>query len=130
MTEHERAVFSAEVHAPTLAVAEELAVFAWLQLLHPLAIAVWFEAIFPDLPKIILIDIALIVLTSDTRACRNTAVNQNTCHTHACCTMKEVITDFALIIRHKALAGVRDMQSFFAFLADIIQYVTVLLGRE
>ena len=99
MTEHERAVFSAEVHAPTLAVAEELAVFAWLQLLHPFAIAVWFEAIFPDIPKIILIDIALIVLTSDTRACRNTSVNQNTCYTHACGAMEQMVAHFPLIIR-------------------------------
>ena len=30
VAEHEGTIFTAEVHAPTLAVAEELAIFAWL----------------------------------------------------------------------------------------------------
>ena len=40
VAEHEGTIFTAEVHAPTLAVAEEFASIAGLYLFHPLAIAV------------------------------------------------------------------------------------------
>ena len=76
MADHQCAILTAEVHSPTLAIAEEFAVVAWLQLLHPLAIAIWFKAILPYLPEVILIDIALIVLTTNTGESRNTTVNQ------------------------------------------------------
>ena len=130
MAEHKGAFFAAEVHASTLAVAEEFAVVARCKFAHPLAVAVWLEAVLPHIPEIVVVDIALVVLATHTGASRNTAVNQDGCDTHACGAMEEVVAYLQLIIGHKALAGVRDMQSLFAFLADIIQYLTVLLWGQ
>ena len=61
------------MHAPTLAVAEHLAV-ATLALFHPLAVAIRFEAILPHIPEILLVDVALVVLATDAGACRNIAI--------------------------------------------------------
>ena len=68
MTEHQFAVFSAEVHAATLAVAEEFTVVARCKFAHPLTIAVWLEAVLPHIPEIVVVDIALVVLATHTGA--------------------------------------------------------------
>ena len=65
MTEHEGAVFAAEVHAVTLAEREGLAGLAGFRLTHPGAVAVGLEAVFPDLPERVAIDITLVVLAAD-----------------------------------------------------------------
>ena len=68
MTEHQVAVFTAEMHSPTLAVAEEFTGIAGLYLFHPLAIAIIFETIFPHLPEVVVVDIALVILATYTSA--------------------------------------------------------------
>ena len=130
MAEHKRAIFAAEVHASTFAVAEEFAVVARCEFTHPLAVAVGLKAILPYLPKVIVVDIALVVLATHTCASRYAAVDEDRRYTHARSAMEEVVAHFQFIIWHKALAGVRDMQSLFALLADIIQHIAVLLGCE
>ena len=65
MADHERAVFTAKVHAVPFAEPESISVFAGLQLLHPRAVPVWLETIFPDLPEGVAVDIALVVLATD-----------------------------------------------------------------
>ena len=57
------AVFTAQVHCSTLAVSPRLT-FAALIGLHPFAVAVRFEAVLPDIPEIIGMDITLIVVTA------------------------------------------------------------------
>ena len=120
MAKHERSIFTAEVHTPTFAVAEEIAVVARCKFAHPLAVAVVFKAILPYLPEIIVIDIALVVLATHAGASRDAAVDEDRRYTHARSTMEEMVAYLHLIIRHKALAGVGDMQTLFAFLSDIV----------
>ena len=130
VTEHQFAVFAAEVHASTFAVAEEFAVVARCEFAHPLAVAVGLKAIFPNVPEIVVVDITLIVFATHTGACRDATIYKDAGYTHACGAVEKVVADLHLIIRHKALAGIGDMQAFFALLADIIEHLTVLLRGE
>ena len=61
MTEDEISVVVAQVHPVSLTVAEPPA-FAALALLHPRAVAVWLETVFPYIDEIISIDVSLMVV--------------------------------------------------------------------
>ncbi len=65
VAEHEGAVFAAEVHAVTLTEREGLAGFAGFLFAHPGAVAIGLEAVFPDLPERVAIDISLVVLATN-----------------------------------------------------------------
>ena len=62
-------VLSAQVHCTALTVAPDLAVCAFAGL-HPFAVPVQFEAVLPQIPEIIGMDIALIVITAYAQAAR------------------------------------------------------------
>ena len=57
------AVFTAQMHCATLAVSPRLT-FAALIGLHPFAVAIRFETVLPDFPKIILMYVALMIVTA------------------------------------------------------------------
>ena len=86
MAKHEGSVFPAEVHAVSFAEGPGFAVFARLGLLHPRAVTVRFEAVFPDVPERVLVDISLVVFAADGGAGRDRTVAEdgsdgNTCGT-------------------------------------------------
>ena len=67
------AVAVTQVHSAALAVTPHLAVAA-LTRLHPTAVTVRFEAVLPDIPKVISMDIALMVIAAYAKAARYGAV--------------------------------------------------------
>ena len=86
MAKHEGSVFPAEVHAVSFAEGPCFAIFARLGLLHPRAVTVRFEAVFPDVPERVLVDISLVVFAADGGAGRDRTVDEdgsdgNTCGT-------------------------------------------------
>ena len=94
MAKHERAIFATKVHASTFAVAEEFAVVARCKFAHPLAVAVWLEAVLPHIPEIVVVDIALVVLATHAGASRDAAVDEDRRYTHARSTMEQVVAHF------------------------------------
>ena len=130
VAEHKLAIFAAEVHAATLAVAPEFTGVARLLLAHPLAITVRFEAMLPDLPEVVLVDVALVVLAAYAGASRDATVNQDGGYADTRSTLEDIVADLHFVVGHKALAGIRYMQSLFAFEADVIEHLAVLLGCE
>lgn len=76
MAEDEGAVFVAKVHSVSEAVAEPFAVGTFA-CAHPLPVAVRLEAILPDIHKVILIDVPLMVIGPYARARRNGAIGQD-----------------------------------------------------
>ena len=95
------AVRVTQVHGSALAVAPHLAVPA-LTRLHPAAVTVQFESVFPDIPEIICVDIALMVVTAYAQAARNRTVIKYGGDTHTGYTAEQMVTDNALIRTEKA----------------------------
>lgn len=98
MAEHEGTVFAAEVHATTFAVAEQTAVAARREPTHPCAIAIGHETMLPHVPKVIVVDIALIVLATNAGACRYAAVDEDRCDADTCRAVEEMIAHIAFVI--------------------------------
>ena len=76
MTEHQLAVRVTEVHSVALAPFPVLAVGA-VVFPHPAPVTVGLEAMIPDIHKVILVDVALVVVRTDARAGRDRTVNQH-----------------------------------------------------
>ena len=70
MTQDKVALIIPQVHAVALAVAEPFAVSA-LILLHPTAVTVWLETVFPYVDEIVFVYVSLMIVGADTAACRN-----------------------------------------------------------
>ena len=77
MAKHERTVFTAKVHTVAFAEGPRLTTLAGFGLLHPCAVAVRFEAVFPDGPEGIAVYIPLVILAADGGARRDRAVNED-----------------------------------------------------
>ena len=77
VAKHKRSVFAAKVHTVSFAEGPGFAILAGFGLLHPCAIAVRFEAVFPDGPEGIAVDITLVILATDGGARRDRAVNED-----------------------------------------------------
>ena len=77
MAKHERTVFASKVHAVSFAEGPRFAILAGFGLLHPCAIAVRFEAVFPDGPEGIAVDITLVILAADGGARRDRAIYED-----------------------------------------------------
>ena len=65
----------AQMHAVALAIAPHLAMLTLVGL-HPFSVAVDLEFVLPNVPKTVLVDIALMVVAADAEATRNGAVGQ------------------------------------------------------
>ena len=58
-------IISTLVHPPTLAIAEEGAIGTWLFLCHPRVVTIQLELGIPRLPEVIVVDITLVIVTTD-----------------------------------------------------------------
>ena len=92
----------AKVHGAALAVAPGFAVAA-LVCLHPAAVAVGLEAVLPDIPEIILVDVALVVVAAYAQAAGYGAVAKDGCYAYARYAVEQMVTYQALVAAHKAL---------------------------
>ena len=106
MTEHQTAVFAAKMHAVAFAEVEGFAVLAWFKFAHPTAVAIGFEAVLPDLPERVFVDVALIVFAANTGAGGYTAVDEDGGHAQSGCTLVQMVTHLAFVSAQVTLAGV------------------------
>ena len=130
MTKHQTTIFSAQVHTIAFAEVEHFAVFARLCLSHPIAVAVLLKAILPHIPELIMVDIPLVVLTSDTGASRDTAIDENRGDGYACGTLVEMVAHLAFVVAKKALARVTDMTTCLSLGHDEIHQLVELVVVE
>ena len=67
--------FTPLVHTAALAVTEEGTRGARFQLTGPGAVTVGFEAILPNLPEVVLVDITLVIVRADAAASRDRTID-------------------------------------------------------
>lgn len=112
VTKEEVAFAVAEVHAVTLAIAEEGAIVA-IACSHPLAIAIGLETMFPHVHEVVVVDVALVVVATDAGAGGDGAVDQDGTNGDACLTGVEVVAHFAFVIAQKSFTTVFKMDMPF-----------------
>ena len=83
------------MHSSALAVAEKLAGAA-RALFHPGSVAINLEAVIPHFHKIVLIDVALIVVCTNTHAGGDGAVVEHGAHIHSGVAAEKVVSHLAL----------------------------------
>ena len=103
---HQRSVGFTQVHSASAAVSEGFAVGARFEFAHPCAVAVWFETVVPYCHKIIAVYIALGVIGTDARTCRDISVYQNRAYRYAGVAAEKAVAYIALVLAEKALAAV------------------------
>lgn len=99
------AVVVVEVEAGAFAVAPDFAVFA-LVFLGPGSVTHDLEAVLPDVPKVILVDVALVHVATDGGAAADGAVATNRGHLDAAAAIEEMVADFLFILAEKSLARI------------------------
>ena len=103
------------MHSTTFTIAEKSTIVARLFGLHPIAVAVLFKAMYPHVPEVIAVDIALIILAPNARASRDMPVHQDTRHTDSSRTLVEIIPYLAFPIAQKTLARKTNLPILLPF---------------
>ena len=83
--------------------------------MHPLAIAVGLEAMFPYIHEVITIDIALMVVATDAGTGGNGAIDEDGTNSDASLTGVEMVAYFTFIVSKEPFATVSDGQTPQAF---------------
>ena len=78
-----RAFIVTEVHAVAQTVSPHLASLAGSRL-HPLAVSVQFITMLPNLPEMVVIDVALVVVATDAEAARDGTVGEDGSDVDSC----------------------------------------------
>ena len=126
MAVHQPSIVVAQMHSPTLAVAPHLAV-GTLVMARPLPMAELFEAVLPNIPKAIPIDIALMEVGPDRRTARNGAIHPDRGDRNAGSTLIEMVAHLSFVTSQKSFAGVADLDtSLLARAADELQHLAEL----
>ena len=102
------------MHCPTETILKDLAISA-LTRLHPLAVAERLETIFPDIEKIVLVDVTLSKASVNIGASGNRAVNENGADSDARAAEIEPVAHLALVRADIGLAT--ELAIDFAFLS-------------
>ena len=106
MAEQQFPVAVAQMHAVTLTVAE-IAARGAIVLLHPLTVAILLVTVLPHVHKVILIDIALIVVGSDAGTGCDGTVGHHGTYADSSLTGEETVTHLTLIVAEETFAAVR-----------------------
>ena len=124
MTEHQLAVRVTEVHSVALAPFPVLAVGA-VVFPHPIPVTVGLEAMLPDIHKIILVDVALVIVRTDARAGGDRTVNQHGTDSNTGLAGIEMIPHITLIRAEEAFATITGLDPpLLSGLLDEIQHPT------
>ena len=107
-------VFLMQMHCPAETILKDLAISA-LTRLHPLAVAERLETIFPDIEKIVVVDVALHKATVDVGASGNGAVHKNGADGDTRTAEIEPVAHLALVRTDVGLAT--ELAIDFAFLS-------------
>ena len=97
VAEHEGSVFPTEVHAVSFAERPGFAVFAGFDLPHPRAVSIGLEAVFPNGPEGVLVDVSLVVFAADGSAGRDGTVDEDGSDGDTCGTLVEMVTYASLV---------------------------------
>ena len=109
VTGEQVAVVIVEVEAGAFAVAPNFAVFA-LAFLGPGAVAHQLETVLPDLPEVVLIDIALVHVAAHRGAAADAAVATDAGHLDTAAAVEEMVADLLLVGAEETLAGVTNVE--------------------
>ena len=123
--DHEAVVGTTLVHASTLAILPELAIGTWFQLAHPRTVAKHLEPLLPHLPEIVTIDVALMIVGTDTGTRRDGAIDEHRGHRDARIAMIEMWTHLPFVLTQEALTTIVAKQRRTPCLV-----VGTLLGNE
>ena len=77
MAKHKRAIFATEMHTVTFAVAEEGTGIARFLFFHPGAVTIRFEAVLPNFPEMVLVDITLVVFATNRGASGDVTIDED-----------------------------------------------------
>lgn len=130
VAEQQFSVVVSEVHAAAFAVAPVLAVFAEVGF-HPVVVAVWQEALFPDLYEVVCVDVALLVVMADACAGADASVDEDGGRCDAGCAAEHPVAHVAFVWSEEAFAAVGGVYvAFFACLADEVEQSSELFCCE
>ena len=111
MAEQQLAFLVAQVHAVSSAVAKVLARGA-LACPHPFTVAVGVETVFPYVHKVVLVDVALMIVGTDAGARRNRPVYQYRADGDARLAIEQMVAYIAFVVAQESFASVADMDFF------------------
>lgn len=114
MADQQVAVVVVKVEAGSFTVAPHFAVLA-LVFPSPGAVTHDLEAVLPDVPKVILVDVALVHVATDGGAAADGAITTNRGHLDTTAAVEEMVTNLLLVRAEEALAGVANIDKSFTF---------------
>ena len=127
MTEDEVTVPIPQVHTIPLTVSP-IATILTFTFPHPFTVTIGHIAVLPHFHKVVLIDIALMIVGTDTGTGSDGAVCHHRTYRHPRLTVEEQLTDLTLITSEEALTAIGNMNpSLLASLTDEIKHPTILL---
>ena len=100
MAYHEAAFIVAQMKTVTVAVTEETT-FGTVASALPLVGAVGLVAVLPDIPKLVLVDVALMVAGTDAGTGGNGSVGHDRPYGDACLTEEGEVAHFAFVVAHE-----------------------------
>ena len=118
------------MHAIAFAIPPDFAALARFHLVHPCAVTVLSESVFPNIPESVFVDVALVILASDAGAGGDAAVDEDGGNAQAGGALVEVVAYLRLVFAEKTFARVADVASCIAFVADEVEHLTKLFVGE
>ncbi len=130
VAEEESAIVVAQVHAATLAVAPHVAVGTGSGL-FPRTVAEQLETVLPDIPEIVAVDIALMVVGTDAAASRDASVVEHGAYGDTGLAEEGTVAHVELMMTEESLAAVFGFYAGFApgLLDEIHQLVEVFVSE-
>ena len=108
MTGDQVAAIVMEMHTASFAIAEHVAVCA-LSFSCPFPIAIFFEAVVPDINKAVFVDISLMEVGTDARTAGYRSVDQYRCRADTSIAVKNLVAYFPLVIAEETFTGKTSM---------------------
>ncbi len=119
-----------EVQAGAFAVAPVLAFFAVADF-GPVAVAHHLVAVLPHVPEVVLVDVALDVVATQARTCRDAAVAKHGTDVHAGTAEERVVAGVLLVTAEESFAAVVHVDDVQRFdFADEVEHLAEFLVRE
>ena len=119
-----------EVQAGAFAVAPVLAFFAVTNL-GPAAVAHDLVTLLPHVPEVVFVDVALDVVATQARACRDAAVAKHGTDVHAGSAEERVVASVLLVTAEESFAAVVHVDDVQRFdFADEVEHLAEFLVRE
>ena len=120
MAEQQFAVTVAEMHAVALTITEILTIGTFVAF-HPTAVAIQHVTVLPDIHEVVLVNIPLVVVGTDTGTGSDGTVGHHGAHADTCLTGEETVAHLTFIIAEETLTAiVCPDATLFAYLFNIL----------